>query len=369
MEEAFALAEAETKLKQAIAAGKKRFDNAEVPNRYNEDWRFGRPNKHATALAEILQSDIASRGESRVTDAGESAMPVTCDDDDLRQTEMLMPSIGSDALLGMHLKRFGDGYALFIEESTDTPIHIYYHTHTLYTPSTYIMVAPGVKAEVIEHHTADSAESTLFATRNIHVAEGAELSVSLYCSGFARYMCITDIQNMGGKVNHFTTYENIKWAREETIAEIYGTTDATSNNLYSANRLGGDSVLDQHTRQVHHVGNAASDLLYKNVVDNNATAIFAGNIYVAPGAHHTDAYQSNRNMLLSEKATAHSLPGLEILADKVRCSHGSASAPMNDEQLFYLSSRGIPRREAQLLVAEGFLADAVNKFRGSSQSS
>ena len=125
MEEAFALAEAEAKLKQAIAAGKTRFDNAEVPNRYNEDWRFGRPNKHATALAEILQSDIPSRGEPSVIGAGESAMPVSRDDDDLRQTEMLMPSIGSDALLGMHLKRFGDGYALFIEESTDAPIHIY----------------------------------------------------------------------------------------------------------------------------------------------------------------------------------------------------------------------------------------------------
>lgn len=369
MEEAFALAEAEAKLQQALASGKKRFDNAEVPNRYNEDWRFGRANKYATALAELLQSNIASQGKASVTNAGEAAMPVSQNDEDLRQTEMLMPSIGSDALLGMHLKRFGDGYALFIEKSTAEPIHIYYHTDSLYTPSTYIMVAPGVKAEVVEHHTADAAGASMFATRNIHVAEDAELRVALHCTGFARYMCITDIQNMGGKVNHFTTYDNTTWAREETVAEIYGASDSTCNNLYSANRLVGDSILDQHTKQIHHVGNAASDLLYKNVVDHHATAIFAGNIYVAQGAHHTDAYQSNRNMLLSEKATVHSLPGLEILADKVRCSHGSASAPMNEEQLFYLCSRGIPIREAQLLVAEGFLADAVNKFNGVTQSS
>ena len=127
-------------------------------------------------------------------------------------------------------------------------------------------------------------------------------------------------------------------------------------------------MLDQHTRQVHHVGGVASDLLYKNVVDDSATAVFAGNIYVAPGAHHTDAYQSNRNMLLSEKATIHSLPGLEILADKVRCSHGSASAPMDEEQLFYLLSRGIPRQEALQLVAEGFLADATNRFHTASDN-
>ena len=174
---------------------------------------------------------------------------------------------------------------------------------------------------------------------------------------------------MGGKVSHLTQHGNNLWTREETVAEIYAATAGTFNNLYSANRPNGESVLDQHTRQIHHVGGAASDLLYKNVIDDKATAVFAGNIYVAAGAHHTDAYQSNRNMLLSEKATVHSLPGLEILADKVRCSHGSASAPMDDEQLFYLCARGIPRREAQLLVADGFLADVLNKFRADSQSS
>jgi Fe-S cluster assembly protein SufD len=67
-------------------------------------------------------------------------------------------------------------------------------------------------------------------------------------------------------------------------------------------------------------------------------------------------------MLLSEKSTVHSLPGLEILADRVRCSHGSASSPMDEEQLFYLTSRGIPYRDAQLLVSDGFLADVINKF-------
>lgn len=98
------------------------------------------------------------------------------------------------------------------------------------------------------------------------------------------------------------------------------------------------------------------------MLDGYATAVFAGNIYVSPGAHDTDAYQSNRNMLLSENACIHSLPGLEILADRVRCSHGSASAPMDEEQLFYLLSRGIPRHQAQLLVAEGFLQDVAERF-------
>ncbi len=360
MEEAFALAEAEAKLTAALQESKLRFEQAAIPDRFNENWRFGRPHKHAKALAELLQSNEPTRGEARVEHAEEAATCISGDDEDLRQTELLMPSIGSDALLGLHLHRFGHGYALYIESDTKEPIHITYTAAGLYTPSTFIMIAPGVKAEIIEHHIGSTAQATLFATRNIQVAEGAELKLTLHSSGLSRYMCITNIQNIGGKVRHLTKHQGNAWTREETIAEICAA--EADIQLYSANQLTGEEVLDQHTKQIHHVGGTTSNLLYKNVVDERASAIFAGNIYVAPGAHHTDAYQSNRNMLLSEKATVHSLPGLEILADKVRCSHGSASAPMDAEQLFYLRSRGIPMYEAQSLVAQGFLEDVCHRF-------
>lgn len=359
MEEAFALAEAEAKLNAALQESRARFENARIPDRLNEDWRFGRPHKYAAALAELLQSNTPSQGEASVQHAGEGAVPLRADDDDLRQAEMLMPTIGSDALLGLHLRRFGSGYALYLEEDTNEPIHLHYKTDGFYTPSTFIMVAPGVKAHVIEHHEGLTPQASMFATRNIQVAEGAELKVQLLSSGMQHYMCITDIQNMGGKVTQLTRHDSHAWAREETVAEIYAA--GSDIQLFSANLLT-NSTLDQHTRQIHHVGGATSNLLYKNVLDGTATATFAGNIYVAPGAHHTDAYQSNRNLLLSEKATVNSLPGLEILADKVRCSHGSASAPVDEEQLFYLLSRGIPYNEAIALLAGGFLDDVIEKY-------
>lgn len=362
MEEAFALAEAEAKLRSALQESTARFEAAVLPNNLNEDWRYGSPNKRAAALVEALQNGASHRGQAAVTHDGGAAVAISKEDEDLLQTEMLMPSIGSDALLGMHIKRFGDGYALYIEEDTKEPICISYTCEGIYTPSTFIMVAPGVKAHVIEQHCGLGVDATLFVTRNIQVAEGAELHVELRSSGTARYMCITNIQNMGGKVNHFTAHESHAWAREETVAEIYSSAPGTSVELYSANRLNGDAVLDQHTAQIHHVGGAYSNLLYKNVVDDRATAIFAGNIRVEEDAHQTDAYQANRNLLLSEKAGVHSLPGLEILADRVRCSHGSASAPVDEEALFYLCSRGIPRKEAYEHISQGFLQDAYNRF-------
>ena len=360
IEEAFALAEAEAKLNAALAESKARFQNAEIPNRLNEDWRFGRPHKYAKSLAEELEYRENS-GNCNIFHAGEAAVLLSAEDEDLRQTEMLMPTIGSDALLGLHLKRFGEGYALYIEEDTKEPIRLVYNTCELYTPSTFIMVAPGVKAEVEEFYGCLEC-GTIFATRNIQVAEGAELKVRMSCEtdGGGRCMIISNIQNMGGKVAHLTEYKGLVWAREETVAETYSPNSET--RLYSANYLRNIEVLDQHTKQIHHAGGATSDLLYKNVLDGEATATFAGNIYVAPGAHNTDAYQSNRNLLLSEDATVNSLPGLEILADKVRCSHGSASGPMDEEQLFYLQSRGISEYDAHQLIAEGFIEEVVNKF-------
>ena len=360
MEEAFALAEAEAKLNAALAESKARFEKAEIPNRLNEDWRFGRPHKYAKELAKRLDFEENS-GISHVDEAGNAAVRLNAEDDDLKQTEMLMPTIGSDALLGLHLKRFGEGYALYIEEDTKNPIRIVYNTCELYTPSTFIMVAPGVKAEVEEFYGCLEC-GTIFASRNIQVAEGAELKVRMTCEtdGGGSCLIISNIQNMGGKVAHLTEFKGLSWAREETVAETYSPDSET--RLYSANYLRSMEVLDQHTKQIHHAGGATSDLLYKNVLDFKATATFAGNIYVAPGAHNTDAYQSNRNLMLSEDATVNSLPGLEILADKVRCSHGSASGPMDEEQLFYLLSRGIPEHKAHQLIALGFVEEVDNKF-------
>lgn len=369
MEEAFALAEAEAKLNAALQAARQRFNDAKIPDRYNEDWRFGQPAKHAVALAEILETSAPARGSISVKCAdSEVVMPVSAEDDELKETVNLMPTIGSDALLGLHIRRFGEGICLMLEENTEIkqPIIITYETDGLYTPYTFIMAAPGAKARIEEHHKcADGA--TMFCVRNIHVMEGAQIAVELHEHGSidSRCMNITDIHNLGGAVQHFTSHAGHAWAREETIAEVYAASPGTSIELYSANRISGNSVLDQHTHQIHHIGGAKSNLLYKNVVDENGTAIFAGNIRVEAGAHCTDAYQTNRNLLLSEKSTVHSLPGLEILADKVRCSHGSASSPVDEEALFYLTSRGVSRANAQELISTGFLEDAYNKFRKS----
>ena len=119
---------------------------------------------------------------------------------------------------------------------------------------------------------------------------------------------------------------------------------------------------DHNTRQNHEVPHAVSDLLYKGALDGRGRAIFRGLIKVYPKAQRTDAYQTNKNLLLSRTAECTSLPNLEIEADDVRCSHASTVGQLDKEELFYIMSRGIGRREAERLVVFGFFGDVLDRL-------
>jgi Fe-S cluster assembly protein SufD len=123
-----------------------------------------------------------------------------------------------------------------------------------------------------------------------------------------------------------------------------------------------DQHFDHNTSQDHVKPNTLSDLLYKGALDGSSRSVFRGIIRVHPHAQRTDAYQTNRNLLLSEEARADSLPNLEIEADDVKCSHGATVGQLDRETLFYLLSRGITRTQAERLVVMGFLGEVLSKL-------
>jgi Fe-S cluster assembly protein SufD len=120
--------------------------------------------------------------------------------------------------------------------------------------------------------------------------------------------------------------------------------------------------LDFDTLQEHAAPNTNSDLAFRGVLAAGATAVWRGMIKVDPGAQQTDAFQESRNLLLSPEAHADSIPGLEILADDVRCTHAAAIAQIDKEQLFYLTSRGLDPAGAKSLIIEGFLESLVERL-------
>jgi Fe-S cluster assembly protein SufD len=151
-----------------------------------------------------------------------------------------------------------------------------------------------------------------------------------------------------------------RWVREETYSTVDGS-DASSEILSVALPATGQEY-DQRTLQHHGARNTHSDLLFKNTLFGKAKTIFSGLIFVDEGAHGTDAYQTCRNLMMTDDGEAHSMPGLEINADDVKCSHGSTTARVSDEEIFYLMARGISPKDARSLVAQGFSVEAIERL-------
>ncbi|MFI3242836.1 MAG: SufD family Fe-S cluster assembly protein [Akkermansia sp.] len=333
-----------------------------MPDRFNEMWRAGRPHVYAKQVAERLAAEQSCG--TVFTDAPESCQ-VALDESD-KELFSSMLSNGSQALISEQLKHFGQGVKLVISDKQSQIINIRYEADTLFTPVTRIHLTAGASAHIIEEHYSSNS-ALLFCLRSITLEKGASLIIELRENGSGDSYCfnISDIVVDEATLTHFTEHKQHAWAREETGVRLTSKAfegDKNEVKLLSANYLTGTQVLDQRTNQDHMNGYTASDLLYKNVIDGKAAAIFDGNIMVAENAHYSDAYLNNFNLMLSKDALIHSMPGLEILADQVRCSHGSASGPLNEEELFYLCSRGIPKYEAQKLVAEGYLDDVRKRI-------
>jgi len=124
----------------------------------------------------------------------------------------------------------------------------------------------------------------------------------------------------------------------------------------------GEQFFDYHTLQAHKVGQTTSDLLFKGALQDKAHSVYAGLIRIEPGARRSDAYQANRNLLLSKDANAYSIPMLEILNNDVRCTHGATIAPVNPEEIFYLESRGIPPATAERMIVRGFFWQVLDRI-------
>jgi len=177
-----------------------------------------------------------------------------------------------------------------------------------------------------------------------------------------------ELQSWGRHVWNFS-HERIRVERGGTLDWIFGAIGSRLTKNFSELDLAGEGAtgrmsgfyftdgtqhLDHDTQQNHLAPHTTSDLLFKGALKGKSRSVWQGMIYVAPGAQKTDGYQANRNIVLSDGARADSIPGLEILADDVRCTHGATVGKLEQEPLFYLKSRGIPQAEAEKIVVEGF---------------
>jgi len=216
------------------------------------------------------------------------------------------------------------------------------------------------------HESASPSESDQTLHTGIvelHVGAGANLR-------------FVELQSWGENVWNIT-HERAEVGRDGNLDWIFGaigshlTKNFSELNLVgegSTGRMSGfyftdhDQHLDHDTQQNHLAPHTTSDLLFKGALMHQSRSVWQGMIYVAPGAQKTDGYQANRNLVLSRKARADSIPGLEILADDVRCTHGATVGKIDPDQVFYLRARGIPQREAERLIVEGFFDPIMQRI-------
>lgn len=155
---------------------------------------------------------------------------------------------------------------------------------------------------------------------------------------------------------------NLGAQRARTATEMRLEGRNAHSELFSLTVADGEQEIDQRTVQRHIAPDAESKLLFKNVLLDRSRTIFGGSIVVGPAAQHTNAAQSNRNLVLSPDAESFALPGLEIDANDVRCTHGATNGTLDPEQLFYLRQRGIPEPAARALLIQGFFEEILSKI-------
>ena len=224
----------------------------------------------------------------------------------------------------------------------------------------HILVLVDEGASVTYVH--ESASPDDMASNSMH-AGIVEIQVMQNAS-----MKFVELQSWGRHVWNFS-HERARVERDGNLDWIFGaigsrlTKNFTELDLVGEGAQGrmsgfyftdGNQHLDHDTQQNHLAPHTTSDLLFKGALKGKSRSVWQGMIYVAPGAQKTDGYQANRNLVLSDRARADSIPGLEILADDVRCTHGATVGKLEQEPLFYLKSRGIPQAEAEKMVVEGF---------------
>jgi Fe-S cluster assembly protein SufD len=277
--------------------------------------------------------------------------------------------LGSEKFAALHLAMVTAGTVIFVPRGVTVPgpIEIFHWVSgagAAIFPHTLVVAEENASVTVVDHyHSAKREAGFCCAVTDIVGKPGCHVT-SVVCQELAEeaqsmHMTST-VAEKDAQMKSFQLQIGASWSRSENVSDLVG--QGARSDMLSVSLPLGTQVVDQRTLQNHKAPGATSDLLYKNALYDTSRTVFSGLITVDEGAHQTDAYQTCRNLLNSETAEANSLPGLEINADQVRCSHGSTSSPVSPEELFYLMARGIPNIEARRLIVLGFADDAIQRI-------
>jgi len=282
--------------------------------------------------------------------------------------EISGPDLGADEFYHLTGAFAETGFVLRADDSvtTSSPIVIEHSEPELGKIAFHHnLIELGAYSEItlIEKFTPNSQSPGGYISNllKVKLGEGAKLNriVIQNCSKDATLMNLENFV-IGKNANLHTT--SIHLGCSQSRIESRGILKEPGAHFeYGSAFLGkNEQIFDQRTIQIHEAPHCTSNLLCKNALRNESKSVFSGLIKVEENAQHTDAYQTNRNLLLSSQAEADSLPGLEILANEVKCSHRATTSKIDPQELYYMKCRGIAESEAEKLIALGFLSQSID---------
>jgi Fe-S cluster assembly protein SufD len=288
-----------------------------------------------------------------------------------RKHFMSQPAVlGSAKFAALHKALVSSGTFLFVPRGVEIelPIEIFHwlrHDNMSIFPHLLLVADELAKVTVIEHFRSCDQRAAGFACGVNDLISGPGAKITYVCAQTwgenvrALQMNTTTVDH-GASAMSLNLHLGGRYSRFESLSQLIG--EGARSDLLAVAVATNEQEFDARTLQDHISPHTASDLLYKNALDDRARCTFGGLIRVEPHAHFTDAYQKVRNLLLSDDSEANSMPGLEILADNVRCTHGATSGQVDADELFYLRSRGIPTKVAQRLIVTGFLNEVIQRL-------
>lgn len=381
----------------------RRFLELPDPTRKEESWRFGDPRRlffggcapvseetdEATAHKLKQASSLVSSAVARIILANDNCIEEADVPSDLRNRGVIFESLASALLkrpdeirshieteqvdLGsakqraLHAAHFRNGAYLRIPCGVvvEEPFVIYHWikgSDIAIFPRTIIEAEDNSQATLVEVYLSSDLESNAFASTvtSVEAASGANVTrvaVQNWNCNTVSFLLDSNHSRRDATIRNFAILLGSSACRHETHLQVSETGgDVRVRSMIAATD---DQLFDQRSRQDHQAKRTFSDILCKNALLDESRSIFAGLIRVEENAQLTDAYQTNRNLVIGSKAEANALPGLEILANDVKCSHGATTGKIDEEQLFYLQSRGIPREAARQLLTLGFFEEIL----------
>ena len=384
------------------------FESLPAPSRKDQPWRFSNvslldltPFKRSDRLSDDSRAAIVEQSRSlekvagRMVFAGDELVLRDVISEKLRQRGVIFQpleramveheelfrkyfmshpaTLGSAKFAALHKALVSNGTFLYVPRGVDLelPIEIFHWLNgdnVSVFPHLLLVADELAKVTIVEHfrsftHRGENATGFACGVNDLIAGPGAKIT----------YVCaqtwaddVRALQINTTTVDHDASAMSLnlhlggRYSRFESLSRLIG--EGARSDLLAVSVANRDQEFDARTLQDHISPHTTSDLLYKNALDDRARSIFGGLIRVEPHAHFTDAYQKVRNLLLSDDAEADSMPGLEILADNVRCTHGATSGQINEDELFYLRARGIPIAQAQRLIVGGFLNEVIARL-------